>query len=222
MDAILVNKNLSEKEKEAILREILGKDYTSVGNNLPVLKNVIDIVGHVDTTFTLAELIPIINSTLAGSRIIVLVSSGASVFSIFMFPVAAMISVINAYQVGYKMYAFRSIAYTFTAFAFNKPIPRSSRKILWNMSRGIVIAKKDEIVKHHEIWAQTSKKVITKLNSDLLSKNIPKDAMEILLRAIANDNEQKLCELILKGFEKELPSTARMVWRSNYSVKFPN
>ncbi len=36
MDAMLAKKNLSEKEKEAILREILGKDYVSAGNNLPV------------------------------------------------------------------------------------------------------------------------------------------------------------------------------------------
>jgi len=222
MDTMIARKNLSEKEKEDLLREILGTEYTSVGNNLPILRNVIDVVGHVDTAFTLAELVPIINGALSGSRVIAFVSTGASIFSIFMFPVAALISVANAYQVGHKMYSFRSIAYTLSAWAFDKPIPVSSKRVLSNMRRGMVVVKKEIIDEHNKLWSKTSKNVITKLNAELVTKKIPQDAMKILLRAIANNNEQKLCELILKGFEKEFSSVVKITWRNNYKIKFPN
>ena len=87
MNTVVISKKLSEKEKDDLLKEILAAEYSSAGNNLPILKSAIDIIGHFDTAFGLAELIPLINTALSSSRIFGFVASGASIFSIFMFPV---------------------------------------------------------------------------------------------------------------------------------------
>ncbi len=47
MNTVISNKKLTEKEKIDLLREILGEKYSAVGNNLPLLKNAIDIIGHI-------------------------------------------------------------------------------------------------------------------------------------------------------------------------------
>lgn len=218
--AVLANR-LSDKEKEDLLKEILGAEYSSVGNNLPILKSAIDVIGHFDTAFSLAELVPFINNALSSSRVFGFVASGASVFSIFMFPVASMISVINAYQVGHQMYSYRAIAYTLTAWAFGKPIPVSSQKILSNLREGNLVAKQKIASEYKQLWQKTSQSVLTKLNSELTSKKIPKEAVQIILRAISNDNPQVLCELLEKGFEDKMSHITKLTWKSNYSIKFP-
>ena len=141
MDASVATKVLTRSEKEEILKEILGNDYHKIGNNMPILMDAIDIISKTDNALTFAELIPGINTFVAGSRIFSVVSSGAAVLSIILFPISAMISVINAYQIGHKMYSYRAIAYTITAWAFGKPIPSSSQRVLHNVREGRVVAK---------------------------------------------------------------------------------
>jgi len=116
MSITAATKTLSKKEKDAFLKELLGKDYVTSGNNLPLLNKLIDYIGTVDTTLSLAELIPIANGILRSSTILSTVASGATVVSIFMFPISSMLNIINAYQTEHKMYAFRAIAYTFTSW----------------------------------------------------------------------------------------------------------
>ena len=222
MNTAVLTKPLSDKEKEDLLKEILGAEYSSVGNNLPILKDAIDIIGHFDTAFGLAELIPFINTALSSSRIFGVVASGATVFSIFMFPVASMISVINAYQVGHQMYSYRAIAYTLTAWAFGKPIPASSQKILSNLREGNLVAKQKILSEYKQLWQKSSQSVLTKLNTELTSKKIPKEAVQIILRAISNDKPQVLCDLLVKGFEDKMSHITALTWKSNYSIKFPS
>jgi len=222
MDAQLSLEKLSDTEKDNLLKEILGKDYDSAKENLPILKEAIDVVSHIDNVLSLAELIPVMNTVLSGSRILSLISAGASVFSIFMFPVATMISITEAYQVGHRMYAYRCIAYTLTAWAFGKPIPASSIKSLSNLRAGNLVARKTMINEYKQLWEKTSRTVLTNINFDLTSKNIPKEAMQIILRAASNNNEQKLCELLMKGFESKMSYITGLTWKSNYSIKYPN
>ena len=222
MNTAVLAKPLSDKEKEELLKEILGSEYNSAGNNLPILKSSIDIIGHFDTAFGVAELIPFINTALSSSRVFGFVASGASVFSIFMFPVASMISIINAYQVGHQMYTYRAIAYTLTAWAFDKPIPVSSQRILSNLREGNVVAKQKKVNEYKQLWQKTSQSVLTKLNTELTTKNIPKEAVQIILRAISKDSPQVLCELLLKGFEDKMSHITQLTWKSNYSIKFPS
>lgn len=222
MDTVVITKNLSEKEKEELLKEVLGEKYSSAGKNLPVLKKAIDIIGNVSDVLTVAELIPIINTLLSSSRFFSIVSSGASVFSIFLFPVATMISIIDAYQTGHKMYAFRAIAYTLTAWAFDKTIPVSSNRVLSNLRSGDLVRRQRIVQEYKQIWAKTSQSVLTKVNTELAAKNIPKIAMQIALRALSDNNEQNLCELLMKGFESEMSHIAVLTWKSNYSIKYPS
>ncbi len=221
MNTAVVSKKLSDKEKDDLLKEILGKEYSSSGNNLPILKNAIDIIGHFDTAFGVIEMIPAINTALTSSRILSIAASGASVFSIFMFPVASMISLINAYQVGHQMYSYRAIAYTLTAWAFDKPIPTSSQRILSNIREGNHVLRKKVVDEYKQVWKKTSQSVLLKINTELTSKNIPKDVMKIILCAISNDKAPILCELLMKGFEDKMTYISKPVWKSNYSIKFP-
>ena len=222
MDTDTQKLNLTEKEKEDLLKEILGAEYSKIGNNLPLLKNTIDIVSHLDSSLTLTQLVPYFNTILSSSRLIGAVSAGASIFSIFLFPVSTMISIINAYQVGHTMYAYRAIAYTLTAWAFNKPLLGSSNKILLNIREGGVVANVRAKDEYKKVWEKTSRTVLSKVTTELSTKGIPDDALKILLRAAANNSEQKLCELIMVGFEDKMSLITRMTWKSNYSIKYPN
>lgn len=222
MNTVISNKKLTEKEKVDLLREILGEKYSSVGNNLPLLKNVIDTIGYIDSSMSAAQLIPYVNTIITSSRLMTFVGSSASFLSIFLFPVAAMISAINAYQVGHQMYAYRAIAYTLTAWAFNKPIPNSSLRILLNIREGGLVANQSAVAEYKKVWETTSKAVLNKIDVELRLKNIPMDAMKVVLRAAANNNEQTLCELIMKGFEGEMSNITNITWKSNYNIRFPS
>lgn len=221
MDASVATKVLTRSEKEEILREILGNDYHKIGNNMPILMDAIDIISKTDNALTFAELIPGINTFVAGSRIFSVVSSGAAVLSIILFPVSAMISVINAYQIGHKMYSYRAIAYTITAWAFGKPIPSGSQKVLHNVREGRVVAKTRVLGEYKEVWRKTSAAVMSQLNIEIASKNIPKEAVQVAFRAIGKNNEQTLTEMILKGYEEEFDAIGKLSWKSNYDIKFP-
>lgn len=70
-------------------------------------------------------------------------------------------------------------------------------------------------------YGQKPQSVLTKINTELVTKNIPKDAMKITLRAISKNNEQKLCDLLMKGFESEMSYIVQLTWKSNYSIKYP-
>lgn len=222
MNTVISNKKLTEKEKVDLLREILGEKYSSVGNNLPLLKNAIDSIGYIDSSMSAAQLIPYVNTIITSSRLMTFVGSSASFLSIFLFPVAAMISAINAYQVGHQMYAYRAIAYTLTAWAFNKPIPNSSLRILLNIREGGLVANQSAVAEYKKVWETTSKAVLNKIDVELRLKNIPMDAMKVVLRAAANNNEQTLCELIMKGFEGKMSNITNITWKSNYNIRFPS
>lgn len=222
MNTVIKSVKLSDKEKDELLKQVLGPKYHTAGNNLPVLKKVIDLISNTDDIATISEFIPILNTALANSRIFSIISSGASVLSILLFPVGNMISIINAYQLGAKMYSYRAIAYTITAWAFNKPIPTASPKIMSNSKNTFPVSSAHQMQEKRNAWKKASESVLRELNNLAITNKIPKDAFKILLRALSDNNEQKLCELILKGYEKEFTDFhSKAVWKSNYSIRFP-
>lgn len=221
MDTADISKKLSRKEKEDLIKEILGNNYKTSRDNFSLLSLVIDYVGKADDALTLAELLPIANTLFRSGSFLSIVSSGAAIFSIAAFPVDSMIKVLNAYQSGHRMYSYRAIAYTLTAWAFNKPTPQQSLRILHNLRSGGVVRDK-YIVKEYKIaWRKTSISVITKLNTTISSGKNYEKSVKIILRAIANNNEQKLCLLILKGFESKFTSIEKPIWKSRYSISYP-
>lgn len=223
MNTVNTSPNLSEVEKEKLLRELLGNDYQTSGNNLPVLKKAIDVIGHTSDAASFAELIPLLNSAMMNIRILSVISSGASVLSVVLFPISTMIDIINAYQVGIKMYSYRAIAYTITAWAFSKPIPKSSQRIILNSQTRFPVASREQIQEKHSAWLKASQSATKELENYLNQNRIKKEVFQLLLRSLADNNEQKLCELFLKGFEKHFSDFhTKNVWRSNYSIRFPN
>lgn len=221
MVANTINKPLTDSEKDELLKQVLGREYTKAGKNLPILKTAIDIIGNVDDTLSFAELIPAIETVLSGSRILSFVASGASTLSIFLFPVSAMIDIINSYQVGHKMYALRCVAYTITSWAFDKPVPSASMRILSNLRNTAPVAKPSTIREYNQLWKKTSSDTIVKITTELVTKNVPSEILKITLRAIAKNNPVELCELIMKGFESKLSTITVLTWKSNYSIKYP-
>jgi len=222
MDTVMSFNNLSDKEKDDLIREVFSNKYSDVGDNLPLLKDAIEIISRVDTVMSISELLPMMNAVLNGSRFFSFVASGSSIFSIFMFPVATMISIINAYQIGHKMYAFRAIAYTLTAWAFDKPIPISSPRIIHNLREGSVLATKKAAAEFKNVWLKTTQMALLKINSELKVKDTPKEVLQVLLRTVSKNDEKILCDLIMRGFEKKLSTVANITWKSNYKIKFPS
>lgn len=219
--AVATAEKLSAKEKEALLKEILGKDYATAGNHLPILNGLIDKIGYVDNFFTLAELIPILNKILS-VRIFAMTASGASILSIFLFPVGAMIAVINASESGKRMYTFRAIAYAITSWAFDKPVLTGSSRVMANARSGFPVIQKREITERELAWKKSSNDAINKMKAVALEKNIPVKGLKAFLRMISDNNQQKCCDILLKGFEKEFSGASLKVWKSNYSISYPN
>lgn len=221
MSAVVEAKNLTDKEKDDLLKEVLGQDYATAGNNLPLLKGIIDKIGNIDNLFTITELIPIVNKILS-IRIFSFLATGASVVSIFLLPISAMVNIINGYQLGRKMYSYRAIAYALTSWAFDKPILTSSKKIMLQAKTGMPKVDVKELIEYEKSWKKASQDVVNKMSTIAINNNIPKEAIKIFLRAIADNNEQKLCEIFLKGFEREFNTTVINIWKSNYKVRYPN
>jgi hypothetical protein len=214
---------VSPKQKEALLKEILGEKYHTASKNLPALSKVIDFVGDANDVFSLVELIPKVNIILTNSRLLSVATSGAAIFSIAMFPVSTMLSILNAYQSGLRMYSYRSVAYTVTAWAFDKPIPLASNRIIQNARSFAPVRPESEIQEMNDIWRKTSQSTVNELNSLVLANNVSKDVVKILLCSLSDNNEQKLCEIIMKGYDSIITSFhVRQVWQSNYrTIKYP-
>lgn len=222
MDAAVATKKLSTREKEELLREILGHKYSSAGNNLPVLSKIIDNIGYVDNAFTLAELVTFTNTILTGSRFLTVAASGASVLSIFLSPVSHLIAVINAWQTGHKMYAYRAVAYTLTAWAFNKSMPSGSPAVISNIRSGAPVRKQSVVQEYNKAWQDASRNLLGKINSGTISTRVPKEALKLILRAIADNSPQKLCEMLLRGVEDQFEAVPRITWKANYKIRYPH
>jgi hypothetical protein len=216
----VATKKLSVREKDELLKEILGKDYAVAGNHLPFLRDMIDNVGYVDNFFTLAEIIPILNKIFA-LRIVSITASGASVLAIFLFPIGALISLINANETGVRMYSYRAIAYAITSWAFDKPILPGSKRVMSNIRSGSYQTPKSRIPKREQAWQKSSQDALNKMRSVAAEKNIPIKGLKAFFRMISDNNPQKCCEMLLRGFEKEFSGAPLPIWRANYSIKYP-
>ncbi len=222
MNTMVAKKNLTDEEKKKIIQEALGKDYDIAGRNYPVLSKVIDYIGYADNTFTIIELLPMVESVMASSTIITVAASGAAIFSIVLFPVSALISVIDAYQTGHRFYSYRAIAYTITSWAFDKPILRESQRILFNIRSGPVVQNPRVVGEFAKVWKDTSDSVVRMLNQEIATGKATKEVMQIIFRALGDGNEQKLCDLFLRGFENNLSPIEKITWKSNYKIIYPN
>lgn len=127
---------------------------------------------------------------------------------------------INAKETGHKLYSYRCIAYTITAWSFGHPIPKKSATILKNIFSGNIVQRAGTDKEYNEIWQKTSQSVLRQLEKIVISKNVPKRNLQLIFRAIGNDDPNTLCLEIKKGFENKLSYSERLVWKSNYRVNY--
>lgn len=213
-----MDKMISSEEKRAILKDILGVDYQD--RTLPALSMVIDYTGTVNDGLALAELIPYLNRYLTGpvaSRVV----SSSSLVGTLLFPVGAVLQLIDANNTGHSMYAYRAAAYSVTAWAYNDPIPTGSLRILSNIRSGPVVQSNSVVAEYKELWAKVSRDVLAAIKQTCQQRNVPEDYLKILFRAVSNGDRQNLCVQILKSFENRFSPTTIHIWRSNYSIPYP-
>jgi len=214
--------HLTDKEKTEILKEALGSDYKTAGNNLPILKSVIGKIDLADNGFSFAEIIPIFNRIL-DLKIVSVVAEGASILSIFLFPVSALIDILNAYETGARLYSYRGVAYTLTSWAFGDVHIHSSRTILHNLSAGRLVPPdlKYTLAMYDAAWKKAESDTILKMNAITAQYKIKPAYLKLFICALANNNRQQLCLDILRSFEKELSFQDKIVWRAGYRLIYP-
>jgi hypothetical protein len=215
----MTNKRLSDSEKKQLLKDILGTNHSAVGNHFPAFSKMIDGLGHFNDAATLLELIPTLGSWMSGG-IASQVFSNASFVGIMLFPVQQTINLINANETGVKGYSYRAVAYTITAWAFDKPTPSSSPTKLANLKegRGHVYGG---IENYNKVWRETSQSVVSSLNKKCSEKNVQPRLVKTMFKALANGSSDELCLMILKSFEKEFGHTTKHIWMSGYKVLYP-
>lgn len=212
-------KKLTDAEKKVILTDILGADHHSVGKNFPIFSEMIDGLGHFNDTMAFVELIPVLNTWLSGPLVSSTLSK-ASIAGVFLFPVQQMINLLNANETGLRMYSYRAISYTMTAWAFGKKKPMQSQQILSNIQSGPFRSVKT-IEAYNKIWRETATSVLLKIDQICKKKGIDKEQLKTVFKAFGHGSPQKLSIVILKGFEKEFSPVSRPIWASNYSIPYP-
>jgi len=124
-------------------------------------------------------------------------------------------------QTGYKLYGMRSAAYTVTAWSFGDPLPASSPTIMRNLRSGPVVAQANELPTYNKAWAEAQRTTVASLNETATHSQLSKDILQILFKAIGDNDRKNLCLMLLKGFESRLSAIEQNVWRANYKVVYP-
>lgn len=216
-----VNKKYTEEEIKKILEAHLGSSFRNTGERAKVLSAVVSYVGNLSDAISLAELIPSLNAYLNSTRGVSVFAGHLGFFSILLFPAGALVSIVNAYQTGHRYYAYRAVAYTVTAWAFDQAIPTGSSKILSNIQTGFPIQSPAVVAEYKAAWGSASSLTTASLKEEVASGALPKRYLQLLFRAVAGGDPAKLCESILRGYEAKLPHAERPIWRHLYSIRFP-
>ena len=215
----MLKTKLSDQEKKEIIKGILGANHNAVGNHFPIFSEMMNGLGTFNDVLTFAELLPTLSTWLSGAAV-TSITSAAAFSGTILFPFQQAINLINANETGLRAYSYRAISYTITAWAFDKVNPMSSPRILSNINSGPYPSTKSND-EYHKVWRETLISVLMKLELICIQKKIKKQHLKTVFKALGQGSPEKLSVLILKGFEKEFGHTAKNIWVSNYSVKFP-
>ncbi len=212
-------RQLTEQEKKALLREVLGTSYHQVGDRFPVFSRMMDGVSNFNDTVALAELIPALNTwtsgAMAGSFL-----SAASVIGVVLFPVQQTINLINSNETGLRFYSYRAVAYTITAWAYSRPQTMSSPRILSNIAQGVGYAN-GGVEEYNRVWRDTSAQVLSAIDKRCVQKGINKQHLKEVFKAMSRGKPEDLCLMLLQGFESQTGHTTKFIWRSGYKTLYP-
>jgi len=213
--------SLASQNNQQLIQDLISKDLNLKGNNLPLLNLVIDKISLIDSTVVLVDLIPQVSVVIGDVKLLSVAASAASVSSIVLFPVGVMLSIINGMEAGLRLYGMRAVAYTLTAWVYDDIIPSRSPTVLRNITTGKIRAKAWDIQQRDKAWKAASDAVLYRLNSEIKNKNIKKETLQLVFKALSDDNKQKLALNVLRGFEKKLSVFELPVWKSNYNIAYP-
>jgi hypothetical protein len=167
------------------------------------------------------ELIPKFGHWLGKFGIVSFAAEGLTIGSIALFPVGALIAVINAYQTGQREWGMRAVAYTTTAFAFNDPIPTRSPALESRINQVGGFTNNGETTAKRKAWKDASTATLQHLQEEIGSPDGDKRTLRLFFQALGDNNRQKLCLRILKGFEEELQPIPKKFWVSGYKLLYP-
>jgi hypothetical protein len=185
----------SDAEKKKITKETLAHDFDLKGEQLELLEHVIDIVHVGMTALELLEIATFIGEWGA-------VTSGA--VNVVVLPLLSAIEIVSAFQSGERLAGLTAVAYTTTAWAFGDPIPAfpETRKAAL---RANGLAK--DIAGREKAWQESSHATVRSLNDTVAKKRISKKTLQVVLRAVGNDDRQTLCRILLKELAKDVRMT---------------
>lgn len=208
---------LSETEKSTLANQILASNQGLSGDNLPVLAKAIDIISYAETSASIAEVAGLLSKSTAAAS----AASTLAFLSALLMPVGTMISIVNALQSSQRHYGMRAFSYTVTAWSFNDPIPQKSERIILNLKSGWPRRQESEMQAYHDAWRKASSHAMKSINQTLAHHQTSKSNLQVLYRALGNDDRTELCLRILQGFESQVSPITRNIWKSNYSILYP-
>jgi len=213
---------LKEKHIEKLIEETVGPHSKLNPARHSILHKVIEYIEYTEKGFSVAELIPVFERLIEGRAFLSFASSGATLLSIALFPVNAMLEIMDAYESGVRMYSMRAVAYTITAWAFNKPTPMESRQYLSNLSHGYPRVLPKDMDEYKKAWKKSSMDTLNKIKSGLLLKSTNEKDAKVIFRALGDGQPGRLCSLLMKGMEEHFESIiVKRVWISNYRFTYP-
>lgn len=209
---------MSNEEKNAILKEVLGSSYQE--KTFPAFSRLMDYIGNVNNSVAIVELIPSLNAYLSGP----LVSRAltySSLVGTFLFPLDGLLKVIDANKTGLRMYGYRATAYTLAAWAFEQPVPQLSNKIIINLRSGPIAKTPQQVQEYHDVWRDITRRTVSCLARVCNERSIPEEHLKIIFRAMGGGSAGLLSKQVLESFEDQFSATTKHIWRSNYSVVYP-
>jgi len=97
-----------------------------------------------------------------------------------------------------------------------------SMTLLNQARKGIPRISNSDIIEYEKAWRDASFNAIRKIVQTANDNVIPIDMMKLFFRVVSDNDKQKLCEILLKGFAKEFDYSTAQVWKSNYRIKYPH
>jgi len=195
-------RKLTPQEKQIII-ETLKHDFNLKGENLKTITKVIDNIGYTDNALALIELTGLIKGAAFATA-----ASTISFLSTLAFPVASFGMLLNVNESGLKMYGLRAVAYTTTAWAFDKPIPTGSNRILARI-KGLPTST---IIKNKQTWLNVSRATVKSLNAEALKRNTSEANLKLLYRALSDNNPRTLCHLLMEELTSKLDTIQKINW----------
>jgi hypothetical protein len=207
---------MSNAEKKRITLETLKGDFHLRGEQLEFLGKAIDYIGYADSGLTIVELVGAISEG-------TLLATGTSLASMILSPFGILISIVNAGELGQRMYGMRAIAYTITAWAFDSPIPTSSPVIIANRIAwpGRDIWTRDEPA-FRQAWNDAKEGTLRNIPQVMAKMKLTKQGYQLTLKILGNNLPKQLCQALLTGLDKEFQANDLRAWKSQCENEYPS